>query len=348
MRTAHRPWNIGSELRALKPAATSLLDAANNHSWIAIQPELLELIRLKIGALIGNEAGLTRRSLVAREQGLTETKIAQLDDYCESADFSALEKRCLAFAEMFVIDVGSLTEADVGTLRKYYSAEQCRAFAVALYITECTQRLEIVGQMLLGGSEDGHPITGGTANASSQAHDAHAQLEAALERYQEAVVQGNVLDIVVTELVRLRCARTHNCRICKTLRLANARAAGVDDDLTAKIDYYEKSDLDERIKTALRITDAFITRPDTLTEEVIRQARATFTREALAELCLDITKWSTQKIYVALGTDAADVLPKNEQGISFFDFDQNGRVTGFTAASQFETENVTTDALGVR
>jgi len=101
--------------------------------------------------------------------------------------------------------------------------------------------------------------------------------------------------------------------------------------MTAKIDFYEQSDLDERIKIALRITDAFITCPDTLGETVIHQARLTFTPEALAELCLDITKWSTQKIYVAQGTDGAHVLPRSEDGVSFFTFDEGGKVAGFTA-----------------
>ena len=44
---------------------------------------------------------------------------------------------------------------------------------------------------------------------------------------------------------------------------------------------------------------------------------------------LDITKWSTQKVHVALGTDTAYTLPKNEQGLSFFSLDTDGRVSGF-------------------
>jgi hypothetical protein len=55
---------------------------------------------------------------------------------------------------------------------------------------------------------------------------------------------------------------------------------------------------------ALRITDAFITRPDTLSAAVTEQARTTFEPAELASLCLDITKWRTQKIHVALSTDA--------------------------------------------
>ncbi|CAM5401603.1 putative protein [Streptomyces alboniger] len=104
--------------------------------------------------------------------------------------------------------------------------------------------------------------------------------------------------------------------------------------MTAKVDFYETSDLDERTKTVLRITDAFITRPDTLTDACVGQARAAFSPEELAELCLDITKWSTQKIYVSLGTDAADALPKNEEGVSFFGFGEDGSVAGFSATPE--------------
>jgi alkylhydroperoxidase family enzyme len=329
-----RIWRIDSKLRALRPDASSLLDLANMRAWVAVQPVILELIRLNVGALIGNQAGLARRSRTARAEGLTESKIAQLGYYYKSSDFSAVEMQILSFAESFVIDVSSITEGDVAGLGKYFSAAQLNELVVALYVTECTQRLEMLVPALVGGSPNQVSDSGAAADQESASTHEPAcpeDLVAALDRYQEAVVLGTALDPVVTEMVRLRCARTHDCRICKTLRLVDARQAGVDDAMTAKIDFYEKSDLDERIKIALRITDAFVTRPDTLGESVIHQARSTFTPEALAELCLDITKWSTQKIYVAQGTDGAHVLPKNEQGVSFFSFDESGKVVGFSA-----------------
>ena len=150
-----------------------------------------------------------------------------------------------------------------------------------------------------------------------------------LNAYQAAVVRSSALDPVTTELVRLRCARTHNCRLCQTLRLADSRAAGVDEDMTAKVDFYERSDLPERAKVALRITDAFITRPELLSDDVARQARASFGPAELASLCLDITKWSTQKIKVALGTDGADPLETDADGVALFGFDSGGQVTGY-------------------
>ena len=88
----------------------------------------------------------------------------------------------------------------------------------------------------------------------------------------------------------------------------------------------------ERTKIALRVTDAVITRPDILTETAVGEARAAFSPLQLAEILFDITKWSTQKFYVATGTDAADSLPINAQGVSFFSFDSEGRVAGFAAS----------------
>jgi alkylhydroperoxidase family enzyme len=338
MNSVDQIWRVDSKLRALRPHALDLLDMANEHAWTAVPPVLLEQIRLRVAALIGNDAGLRRRSSTAREQGLTEAKIGQLPLYYKSDQFLAAEKQCLAFAEQFVLDVSNITEADMAGLARHLGTEQCQEFVTALYVTECTQRLEIVAPALLGPAADltgsDPAVTVSQVSAPRRNDDALGRLTTALERYQEAVVLGTALDPVVTEMVRLRCARTHGCRICKTLRLIDARQVGVDDTMTAKIDFYEQSDLDERIKIALRITDGFVTRPDTLTQAVITQARSVFTPDALAELCLDITKWSTQKIYVALGTDTADALPKNGQGVSFFSFDKDGRVAGFTVTPE--------------
>ncbi|MFY9231548.1 MAG: carboxymuconolactone decarboxylase family protein [Candidatus Nanopelagicales bacterium] len=156
-----------------------------------------------------------------------------------------------------------------------------------------------------------------------------AELVGLLAAYQDAVVRSPHLDPVTTELVRLRCARQHDCRICQSLRLTDARDAGASDDVLAKIDHYEASDLSERHKVALRLVDAFIWRPSEMSDELVRQAREHFSHEELAELLVDITKWSTQKIHVTLGTDGTDRVPLNETGIALLTFDEAGsaRVT---------------------
>ncbi len=158
-----------------------------------------------------------------------------------------------------------------------------------------------------------------------------ARLTSSLGDYQDAVVRLRALDPVTTELVRLRCARQHDCRICQTLRLSDAVEAGATDGMTAKIDFYEASDLAERHKVALRIVDAFIWQPSSIGPDLSAQAHEHFSASELAELLLDITKWSTQKIHVALGTDGADRLPVNDDGVAYFAFGEDGAVARIAA-----------------
>ena len=226
----------------------------------------------------------------------------------------------VSLAEQFVIDVGGTTEDMRAELTGRFGADGARELVTAIYVVEFTQRLQLIAARLLGDA------VAAPADSFAAADASPAGL---LDAYQAAVVRGSTLDPVTTELVRLRCARTHHCRICQTLRLADARAAGVDEAMTAKVDFYERSDLPERAKLALRVTDAFITRPDLLSGAVAGHARASFGPDELASLCLDITKWSTQKIKVALGTDGADRLVTDADGVALFGFDSEGHAADF-------------------
>lgn len=151
-----------------------------------------------------------------------------------------------------------------------------------------------------------------------------AELVALLAAYQDAVVRSRHLDPVTTELVRLRCARQHDCRICQSLRYDEARDAGATDEITSQIDHYETSGLSERHKIALRLVDSFIWQPSKMSDDLVAQVRAEFTESEIAELLLDITKWSTQKIHVALGTDGTERVPLDDSGIALLSFDAAG------------------------
>ena len=222
-----------------------------------------------------------------------------------------------AFADQFVLDVTGLR--DQPSLYPDMTVVDWKVLVTALYIEECTSRLSVMSIALLNGS----PVAMPDAPSPSD-------LRQTWHAYQNCVMTGQALDPLVTEAVRLRCARTHDCRICQTLRLADAREAGVDSTFTDQIDRYESSDLPDHVKVALRITDAFISRPDLLDPGVIDQARATFSEEQLVELLLDITKWSTQKINVATGTDGIESLPLNDEGVAFLTFDADGSTRPFS------------------
>jgi AhpD family alkylhydroperoxidase len=347
-------WALPGALSRLRPEACGLLAAVNERAWQACDPGRLELVRARTAQLIGNDEALRVRGPYPR--AATEAKVRAVPDYPTSPLFSPAERETLAFAEQFVIDVAGTAESARDGLVRRLGADGARALVSAIYVVEFTQRLQMVAARLLGrGDGDGHgpaaeeeAVGDGPAAEKGAAADgptaeegaaadgptaekgaaADATLAGLLAAYQAAVVRGSVLDPVTTELVRLRCARTHQCRICQTLRLADARAAGVDEAMTAQVDFYERSNLPERAKVALRVTDAFITRPDMLSDAAAGQARASFGPAELASLCLDITKWSTQKIHVALGTDGAGGLETDEDGVAVFGFDEAGRPDG--------------------
>jgi AhpD family alkylhydroperoxidase len=293
----------------------------NERVWQVGDPALLELVRLRAAQLIGNPAALRVRCPYADADSASEAKILALPDYPGSPLFSPAERDTLAFTEQFLIDVGGTTAAARAGLVAHFGAEGARELVSAIYVVEFTQRLQMIAARLLDDDPGEPPLTGSPAHGD-------ATPAGLFTAYQEAVVRGRALDPVTTELVRLRCARTHRCRICQTLRLADARAAGVDEAMTAQVDFYERGDLPERTKVALRVTDAFITQPDLLSG-IVAQARASFGPSELASLCLDITKWSTQKIRVALGTDGADELETDDDGVALFGFDETGRATGY-------------------
>jgi hypothetical protein len=155
--------------------------------------------------------------------------------------------------------------------------------------------------------------------AGTGGHWYGTDIDQAIDSFSAAAVRASTLDPITTEMVRLRCARYHDCRLCQSLRYEPALRAGLDETLNAKIDNYEGSDLDERYKVALRLTDAVIVDPQSLDPALREQLHTHFTDEQIAELMLDIVKWSFQKVLVALQLD----VPVRA-GLSVLTFDPNG------------------------
>jgi AhpD family alkylhydroperoxidase len=141
----------------------------------------------------------------------------------------------------------------------------------------------------------------------------------ALDAFAAAAMRAQAVDPVTTELVRLRCAGYHDCRICGSLRLEDARQRGVDEEMAAKVARYEASDLPERAKVALRLADAVIIDPSTADRALAAQVHEHFSDEQIAELLFDIMKWSRQKERVALRLEAPPW-----EGTNTFSFDDSG------------------------
>jgi hypothetical protein len=88
-----------------------------------------------------------------------------------------------------------------------------------------------------------------------------------------------------------------------SLRLAVAKDHGLDEAMAEQVDHFESSELADRHKVALRLADALMTLPGSISPALRDQAHQHFSPEELLELTLDVMKWNYQKVSVALGTD---------------------------------------------
>jgi alkylhydroperoxidase family enzyme len=128
------------------------------------------------------------------------------------------------------------------------------------------------------------------------------------------------LDATTTELVRLRGARQHECRLCKSRRSVAAIEQGADESTFEAVDHYADSDLPEPAKAALALVDAMIWTPSAIPDEVVQGTRTHLSEEQTVEVVLDVLRNSTNKIAVALGADAPEVT----EGVQLFVTDADG------------------------
>jgi alkylhydroperoxidase family enzyme len=124
-----------SRLKELHPEGSEELERLNAAAWASADPALLELCRLRIAQMLGNNAVLAE---------VDETKLAELGRWEASTAFTDAERAFLAFTEQFVISVSSITQAQVDALLEHASPEDVRSFTAALYAVELSQRLDMV------------------------------------------------------------------------------------------------------------------------------------------------------------------------------------------------------------
>jgi alkylhydroperoxidase family enzyme len=146
--------------------------------------------------------------------------------------------------------------------------------------------------------------------------------QAVFDGFLPTVARLRALDPVTSEVVRLRGATQHNCRLCKSLREGNALDAGGSESLYADIERYEESDLlSDRHKAALRYVDALIWSPAQIASDVCAGVRAHFSEQETVEITFDVMRNASNKIAVALGGDA----PRVSQGTERYRIDADGQ-----------------------
>jgi alkylhydroperoxidase family enzyme len=207
----------------------------------------------------------------------------------------AHEAMVIEFAEQFSADVAGVTAEQRGALVSAFGAEVLGIVAL-MYVADFVPRVR-AGLRALGMT---------VPDPESWDHTTHPA-DALLNRFTSAVGAMRGLDPLTTEIVRLRGATQHNCRLCKSLRETTALDAGGSEALYGDIVAYDESDqLTDAHKSALRYVDALIWTPSSV-DESAADVLEHFSPEQALEITLDVMRNGTNKIAVALGGDTPRV-----------------------------------------
>ncbi|ORV99793.1 carboxymuconolactone decarboxylase family protein [Mycobacterium kyorinense] len=223
-------------------------------------------------------------------------------------DVSDAEPAVAEFAEQFSIDVSMITDEQRSRLSSTLGDKTFGA-VVHMYIADFVPRVRAGLEVLGVGQEHlrwvSEPIAWDRSGDPA---------DAVFNRFLPAVARLRELDALTSELVRLRGAAQHNCRLCKSLRETTALKAGGSESLYGDIEHFEASALlTDRQKAALRFVDALIWSPAHIDRSVAAAVRAHFSEPEAVELTFDVMRNASNKVAVSLGADAPRVAQGTEE-----------------------------------
>jgi alkylhydroperoxidase family enzyme len=298
------------EVRALAPDAFGAFDLVLEALPGAAPRRPAELSRRRIAMLLrGAQDALPPITTVPVDH------LQTLSSWSTSLHFDPVDRAVLELTEQFVIDVSSITEDQ---RRRCLGDLGDQAFGVvqSVYVLDHGLRVRAALRQLYGVPQ------GAASTDAAGTADPDGDLWSALDRWMRAVARLRELDPVTTELVRLRGARAHDCRLCRSLRSVRAVRSGADEALFDQVDDYERSDLSERQRVALRLTDAMLWQPTDYPEPLVEQVHAHFAPAESLEIVLDVARNAANKIAVTFGADQANVA----EGVEYYDVDERGEL----------------------
>jgi len=232
--------------------------------------------------------GLTRENMLLRTVCAQAVRLAPLPFEAVTAS-SPADPVLAEFAEQFSVDVAGVSAEQRAALVSAYGAEVL-GVAALMYVADFVPRVR-AGLSALGMT---FPDPDGWDHATHPA-------DALLNRFTSAVGAMRGLDPLTTEIIRLRGATQHNCRLCKSLRETTALDAGGTESLYDDIGAYRESEqLTPAHKAALRYVDALIWTPSSV-DDAAAGVLEHFSAEQALEITLDVMRNGTNKIAVALG-----------------------------------------------
>jgi alkylhydroperoxidase family enzyme len=213
------------------------------------------------------------------------------------------------FAEQMTADVSTLT-ADQRAAALGEFGSSALPFVQTVWVCDTGTRARSAFDALFGDSRLDDPMSVGPAAAGVSAWSAQ-------EQFLREVAKLTTLDPVTNELVRLRGARAHGCRLCQSLRRRTAVQVAGGAELFDASDEYERGELTVGHRAALDLVDAFVWQPVAWPEGLADRLRAAFSPGEATELILNLMRNSANKIAVALAADA----PHVSEGVEYYDVD---------------------------
>ncbi len=316
----------GSEFaRRFAPDAADALDGFEAAAWgEALRLDRVELVE-QVAVVCAEQHGLAPLApppaLAGAETNSGSRSGADGSDGADGADGPVLE-----FARQFSVDVASITPAQRAAFSESLG-KQAATMAPVIFVMDFVPRTRGAFDALAG--QDGGSNGSHGADATEPVAEPSAvPIWEALVTLARVVPRLEALDPVTAEVVRLRGARQHQCRLCKSLRSRPALLAGGDESVFSAVDDYEHSDLTAAQKAALAFTDAMIWTPARITGSVAPMLEW-FSPAQTVELVFDVTRNALNKIAVAMEADAAHV----DEGIEIYDLDAEGNpLYGLTLA----------------
>ncbi|MEB4209444.1 carboxymuconolactone decarboxylase family protein [Mycobacterium sp. 94-17] len=278
----------------------------------ARQDQLARLV-----AVVPEAAAAARIVALARRVCAETTSLPPLPASVEVGEpESEAEAAVAEFAEQFSADVSSVTAAQRSRLWKQLG-DRTFGVVVHIYIADFVPRVRAGLEALGVGTQylrwvDEPIIWDHTTDPS----------DLVFNDFLIAVARMRALDPVASELVRLRGAAQHHCRLCNSLREGGALDAGGSETLYQEIGRFESSSLlDARAKAALRYADALIWTPAHLVADDAAEVRSRFSEAEAVELTFDVMRNASNKIAVSLRADA----PRVENGTERYLLDADGQ-----------------------
>ncbi|MGE3619193.1 MAG: carboxymuconolactone decarboxylase family protein [Acidimicrobiia bacterium] len=138
------------EVLAGQPEVAARLATAHEAAWATVDPVLLELCRLRIAQLLGDEGEAAARTPAAVAAGLDEATVAELRSWPSSPRFGPRERACLALCEQSVVDVAGIDRGLTDAVAAELGVQGLADLVSALLVVEQRQRLHLLWSGLFG------------------------------------------------------------------------------------------------------------------------------------------------------------------------------------------------------